>query len=190
MKLIITGHASPDAWSMVVLQGMLTLAFGVFIIVYPQRTIVVLLQILGVFWVLEGGLLVIAAAFGHIHAIRWGALLGRGLLSILAGVVILSYPLVSAVITVSRLASILGLLAIVFGLMEVITAVGIRETFSSKWSLMVGGILSCVAGISLLVHPFLSAAVTMSLVGFLTITVGLVRMVLALRLRVVKKHTT
>jgi uncharacterized membrane protein HdeD (DUF308 family) len=188
MKLIITGQASPDAWRMVVLQGMLTLAFGVFIIVYPQRTIVVLLHILGVFWVLEGGLLVIAAAFGHMYAIRWGALLGRGLLSILAGVVILSYPLVSAMITVARLASILGLLAIVFGLMEMITAMGIRETFSSKWSLMVGGILSGLVGVFLLIHPFLSAAVTISLVGFLTITVGLVRMVLALRLRVVKEH--
>ena len=50
-----------------------------------QRTIMVLLHILGVFWVIEG-----------------------------------------------------GLLAIVFGLMEMITAVGIRETFSSKWSLTVG----------------------------------------------------
>jgi hypothetical protein len=82
----------------------------------------------------------------------------------------------------------LGLLAMVFGLMEIITAVGIRETFSSKWSLMVGGILSALVGVFLLVHPFLSAAVMMSLVGFLTIIVGLVRMVLALRLRVVKEH--
>ena len=188
MKLIITGQASPDAWRMVVLQGLLTLAFGVFIIVHPQRVILVLLQILGLFWVIEGGLLVIAAAFGHIYNIRWGALLGRGFLSILAGVVVLSYPLVSAMITVSLLAFILGLLAIVFGLMELITAVGIRETFSSKWSLMVGGILSGLVGVFLLVHPFLSAAVTMSLVGFLTITVGLVRMVLALHLRMVKEH--
>ena len=188
MKLIITGQASPDAWKMVVVQGILTLAVGVFIIVHPQRTIVALLHILGVFWVLEGGLLVIAAAFGHIYEIRWGALLGRGLLSILAGVVILSHPLVSAAITLSRLASILGLLALVFGLMEIITAMGIRETFSSKWSLMVGGILSGLVGVFLLVHPVLSAAVMMSLVGFLTIAAGLVRMVLALRLRVLKEH--
>lgn len=186
MKLIITGQASPDAWRMVVLQGILTLAVGMLIILHPQRTLVVLLQILGVFWVIEGGLLVIAAAFGHIYEIRWGALLGRGILSILAGVVILSYPLVSATITVSLLASILGLLAIVFGLMEIITALGIRETFSSKWSLMAGGILSGLVGIFLLAQPVLSAAVMMSLVGFLTIAAGLVRMVLALRLRVMK----
>jgi uncharacterized membrane protein HdeD (DUF308 family) len=110
------------------------------------------------------------------------------LLSILAGVVILSYPVVSAMITVSLLAFVLGLLALVFGLMEVITALGIRETFSSKWSLMVGGILSGLVGLFLLVHPFWSAAVMMSLVGFLTIAAGFVRMVLALRLRVVKEH--
>jgi uncharacterized membrane protein HdeD (DUF308 family) len=189
MKLIITGQASPDAWKMVVLQGVLTFAVGMFIIVHPQRTIVALLQILGVYWVLEGALLVIAAAFGHIYAIRWGALLGRGCLSILAGMLILSHPLVSATITVSLMAFILGLLAIVFGLMEVITAVGIHETFSSKWSLMVGGILSGLVGVFLLVQPFLSAAVIMSLVGFLTIAAGLVRMVLALHLRVVEEHT-
>lgn len=84
---------------------------------------------------------------------------------------ILSNPLVSATITVSLMAFILGLLAIVFGLMEVITAVGIRETSSSKCSLMVGGILPGLVGIFLLAPPFLSAAVTMSLVELLTIAV-------------------
>jgi uncharacterized membrane protein HdeD (DUF308 family) len=183
MKLSITGIVPPDVWRMVILRGILALIFGLLLLVHPERTIVVLLQILGVFCLIEGFLLVIAAIFGHIYEIRWGALLGRGLLSVLAGVMILSHPLVSAVITVSLLAYILGLIAIVFGVMEIIMGLGIRETLSNKWSLIIGGILACILGLLLLFHPFVSAAAAMSITGVVITIVGLGWILLAFRLR-------
>lgn len=180
---MITGQSVPDVWRMVLLRGILTTLLGLLILFHPERTIVVLLQVLGVFWLIEGILFVIATIFGHIYEMHWGALFGRGLLSILAGVIIVSHPLISPVVTVSLLAYILGILAIVFGLMELITAVGMREPLSSKWSLMFGGILSCLVGLFLLIHPFVSTAVVMSILGFFIIIVGLGRIGLAFHLR-------
>ncbi len=141
----------------------------------------ILLQIVGVFWLIEGFFLVIAAWFGHIYGIRWWALLLRGLISILAGVVILGHPLVSAVLTVSILAYILAFLMIVSGLMEIITAIGSREPLSNKWSPLFGGTLSCLIGVFLGFHPFVSTAVVMSIVGFFAVIIGLGRIVLAFR---------
>jgi uncharacterized membrane protein HdeD (DUF308 family) len=181
--LMISGQASPDVWRMMVLRGILACLLGSLMIFHPERTIMVLLQILGGFWIIEGILLIIAAFYGHIYEIHRGALFGRGALSLLAGVLIFSHPLVSAVITVSLLTSVLGILAIIFGLMELITGFGIRETFSSKWSLILGGILACIAGVFLLIHPFVSAAMVLSIIGCLTLIAGLLRIVLAVRLR-------
>ena len=180
---VISDQESPDVWRMMILRGILTCLLGGLILFHPERTIMVLLQILGGFWIIEGILLVIAAIYGRIYEIRRGALFGRGVLSFLAGLLIFSHPLVSAVITVSLLASVLGILAVIFGFMEIITAVGIRERLSSKWSLMLGGVLTCIVGVFLLIHPFVSTAVILSIIGCLTLIAGLIRIVLAVRLR-------
>ena len=169
----------PNTWWLVLLRGILTCMFGLLVFFHPERTIIVLLQIIGIFWLIEGIFLVIAAMFGHIYEIRWGALLVRGVISTLAGIIVLSHPLISALVTIPMLAYILAFLAIVSGVMELITAVGIRDPFSNKWSAMAGGTLSSLIGIFLLFHPFVSAAVAMSIIGVLIFVVGFGRITLA-----------
>lgn len=180
---VISGQASPDVWRMMIVRGVLACLLGGLMLVHPERTIMVLLQILGGFWMIEGTLLVIATLYGRIYEIRGEALFGRGVLSFLGGLLIFGHPLIGAVITVSLLASVLGILAIIFGLMEFITGLGIRETSSSKWSLVLGGALAGIVGLCLLIHPFVSAATILSIIGCFTIIAGLIRIGLAIRLR-------
>jgi uncharacterized membrane protein HdeD (DUF308 family) len=137
------------------------------------------LQLIGIFWLIEGIFLVIAEMFDHIYEIRWGTLLVHGVISILAGMLVLGHPLISAFVTITMLAYILAFLAIVSGVMELITAMGIRESSSNKWSAMAEGVLSCLIGMFLLFHPFVSAAVAMSIIGVLVFVVGLGRLILA-----------
>lgn len=80
----------PGTWWLVFLRGILTCMFGVLVFFHPQRTIIILLQLIGIFWLIEGIFLVIAEMFGHIYEIRRGTLLVRGAISILAGMIVLS----------------------------------------------------------------------------------------------------
>jgi hypothetical protein len=52
---IITGQSVPDVWRMVLLRGILTTLLGLLILFHPERTIVVLLQVLGIFWLIGIG---------------------------------------------------------------------------------------------------------------------------------------
>ena len=178
MKRMLT-----DVWWIALLRGIFAVIFGLIALGYPGKTILLLVQIMGIFWFINGIFIVIAAIFGRIYAVKWWVLLLRGLLDILIGAVVLSHPLISAKVTVGLLVYIFAFVALAAGIMEIVMAIRARKEIEHKWSVIFGGVFSCLFGLLLLSRPLMSAAVLMIIIGGVAVIFGVSWIVFALNLR-------
>jgi uncharacterized membrane protein HdeD (DUF308 family)/predicted flap endonuclease-1-like 5' DNA nuclease len=107
-------------WSLVLIEGLFALLIGGLLIIYPGVTTVMLVQILGIFFLVKG-VLSFAAIIQDKRGWFW-KLLG-GILSICAGFIIINHPLWSGLMTPFILGILMGLLAILVGTIALIQAV-------------------------------------------------------------------
>src|SRR6266849_1387381 len=116
-------------WGWILAFGIITLLTGVAALVWPGRTLVVVavlfgiqLIVTGIFWIVSGAIeLFTALAQRGMRGRGWTATMG--ILSILAGIVVLVYP----GITLLVLAVVLGVWLLVFGAMQIFLAFQIRS---------------------------------------------------------------
>jgi uncharacterized membrane protein HdeD (DUF308 family) len=162
-------------WWLVLLQGILALVLGIALLVWPGVTLLLLVTFIGVYW-LGTGILTIFSAFTDRS--RWGWKLLSGVLSILAGLVVLFYPLYSAVLLPALLIIFIGIWGLVIGLISLVQAFR-----GAGWGAGVLGALSIIIGMLFLANPLVSAALLVLLVAVLAIIGGIVAIFLAFRLR-------
>ncbi|MFE6843121.1 HdeD family acid-resistance protein [Streptomyces sp. NPDC057686] len=105
-----------------VLVSMLAFLAGVLVLRHPMQTIGALSLILGVFWLLSGVLTAFTAITDRAQPHR-GLLFGLGVLGTVAGVVVLCFPVDSAV----ALTRLLGLWLVLLGVFEVVMAFALRS---------------------------------------------------------------
>jgi uncharacterized membrane protein HdeD (DUF308 family) len=104
------------------LLGVLALIIGLYALRHVLLTIVALALLLGIFWVVNGATELFAALSRHETAQRgWVAFMG--VLSLIAGIILLVYPAISVVV----LAVVVGVWLVVFGLMEIRMALRLRS---------------------------------------------------------------
>ncbi|MFK0237629.1 HdeD family acid-resistance protein [Streptomyces vinaceus] len=105
-----------------VLVAVLALLAGVLVLRHPMQTIGALSLILGVFWLVTGVLTAYTAIADHTVPHR-GLLFGLGALGAVAGIVVLCFPVDSAV----ALTRLLGLWLVLLGVFEVVMAFALRS---------------------------------------------------------------
>ncbi len=81
-------------WWLVLIQGIITLILGIFLLYYPYGTLLVLVTFLGAYWFVSGLFGLISLFVDRTNA-GWKILFG--ILGIIAGIAILTYPLYSYV---------------------------------------------------------------------------------------------
>ena len=90
------------------LGGLVSLVFGILLIARTQGTIEVIMLLLGLWWLIEG-LFNILAIF--IDKSQWGWKLLGGIFGVIAGLLVLNFPLVGGAIYFSVMVIVLGVLA-------------------------------------------------------------------------------
>jgi uncharacterized membrane protein HdeD (DUF308 family) len=104
------------------LLGVLSLIIGLYAVRHILITLLALVLLLGIFWVVSGTVeLFTALSHRQMHGRGWTAFMG--ILSILAGIVVLIYPSISLLV----LAVVLGIWLLVFGVMQISLAFRIRS---------------------------------------------------------------
>jgi uncharacterized membrane protein HdeD (DUF308 family) len=104
------------------LLGALSLIIGIYAVRHVLITLLALVLLLGIFWIVNGAIeLFTALSHRGMPSRGWTAVMG--ILSVVAGVVILAYPGISLVV----LAIVLSVWLLVFGVMEVTVAFRIRS---------------------------------------------------------------
>ncbi|MFD0268090.1 HdeD family acid-resistance protein [Streptomyces sp. NPDC127106] len=106
-----------------VLIALLSLLAGVLVLRHPMQTIGALSLIVGVFWLLTGVLTGYTAIADH-SLVHRGLLFGLGALGAVAGIVVLCFPVESAV----ALTRLLGLWFVLLGVFELVLAFALRSS--------------------------------------------------------------
>ena len=151
-------------WWLVLLEGIAAVILGLFLLTSPGATLFVLIQVLGIFW-LVGGLFRIISIF--LDNSLWGWKLVGGALGILAGIVVLQHPLWSSVLVPAIYVIILGIQALILGGVNLVMAFR-----GEGWGIGILGALSIVFGLILLFNPWIGVAVLPYVLGALGIVGG------------------
>lgn len=167
------------AWGWVLFFGIVTVGLGIVVLVWPDKTIVVVAVLFGIQLVIAGifrfvSALAIDDAPGGTRALL--ALLG--VLAFIVGI----YALRHVNVTIAALALLLGIFWIVNGVIELFTAIGHREMPGRGWTIILA-LLSIVAGVVVLAYPDISLVALAIVLGIWLVALGVIEIALAFKLR-------
>ena len=122
----VSAFASDDATGgtrvLLALLGVLSLIIGLYAVRHVLITLLALALLLSIFWIVSGAVEVFTAlSHREMQHRGWNAVMG--IVSVLAGIVILVYPGISLLV----LAVVLGIWLIIFGAMQITIAFRIRS---------------------------------------------------------------
>ena len=164
-------------WWLVLMGGILSVIIGVLLLTSPKETAFALVLALGFYWIIQGIFTLVGMFIDHS---AWGWKLFIGILSILAGTVILRYPIISAITIPQILILILGIQGLIYGIVMLIMAFK-----GGGWGAGILGALSIIFGLILMANwSSLIAVATLVWVGaFFALFVGIVQIFQAFRQR-------
>ena len=168
----------PHLWKSVLLSGVLSLALGVLVLVWPAKTILVAAIFFGAYLLVTGLLQVFHAFTLHVSA---G---GRVLLFISgAAAVILAVMCFRSISnSILLLAIWIGIGFIFRGMATAVSAISDPDTPGRGWEIFVG-VISLIAGIVVLGSPFESLATLTLVVGIWLIVMGVFEVVASFGVR-------
>jgi uncharacterized membrane protein HdeD (DUF308 family) len=167
-------------WWLILLRGIAAIVFGALAFIWPGITLVTLVLFWGAFTLIDGILALAHAIMGGNVGSRWWLAL-IGVLGIVVGLLTFLMPGVTALVLLVFIAS----WAIVLGVFQIIGAIRLRKEIDNEWTLGLGGALSVLFGVVLLIAPGAGAIGLIWVIGAYAIVFGVLLVMAALRL---KKH--
>jgi len=169
--MALESRRAPWWWGLI--AGIFNVIIGVLLLTIPVKTVFTLVLALGIYWVVEGIFIIVGMFIDHKG---WGWKLFMGVVSIIAGVVILRYPLMSAVAVPSIIILLLGIQGIITGIIGLIMAFK-----GGGWGAGILGALGIIFGI-ILVTNYANPAFVVTLVWVTAIVAlvgGLIQIVMS-----------
>lgn len=166
-------------WWLVILRGILAILFSVAAFAWPQVTIVLMVWMFGIYAILAGLVSVRTGLSRTKTSSRWWAFLLDGLVRIAVGVMALIWPDLATLAIVLLIAS----WAILTGILEIAAAIRLRYEITSEWLLGLGGIISIVLGVLLLIQPLAGGIAIIWTIAAYAMIFGVLLIVFGFRLR-------
>jgi uncharacterized membrane protein HdeD (DUF308 family) len=162
-------------WWLVLIEGIAAVIIGVLLLLAPQATLELVLQLFALYWVVDG-VLRLASAFTD--PVDRGLKIAMGSLGVLAGIAVIRHPLWLAVALTFMLVALIGFAGVAIGVLSFIQA-----SRGGGWGAAIVGVLSLLFGLIVLVHPFLSGDAWGYFYAGASLIGGLVAIVMAFRMR-------
>jgi uncharacterized membrane protein HdeD (DUF308 family) len=166
-------------WWLYAVRGLVAVIFGIMALIWPGQTLQALILVFGAFVLVDGIFAVIAGILSAPYFNRWWAVLLEGAVGILVGLMAFFWPAVTG----RALLYLIAAWALITGIFEILAAVQLRRVITNEWMLILGGLLSILFGILLVVFPGAGAVSIVWLIGFYAIVFGISEMIFAFRLR-------
>jgi uncharacterized membrane protein HdeD (DUF308 family) len=166
-------------WGWLLAFGLITVAAGIAVLVWPGKTLVVIAVLFGI-QLIVAGIFRFVAAFA-VHDLTGGTRVLYALLGVLSLIIGL-YAVRHVLITLLALALVLGIFWIINGSVELFTALSHREMQSRGWSGFMGA-LSIVAGIVVLAYPGVTLVTLAVILSVWLIVFGFGQIFAAFRIR-------
>jgi uncharacterized membrane protein HdeD (DUF308 family) len=166
-------------WWVLLARGVVAIVFGTLTLALPGLSLATLVLLFGAFCLADG----VMAAWTALSSRkpnenRWLLLIG-GLLGIGVGLLTIFQPAVTALALLFYIA----VWAIATGVVQLITAIRLREEMASEWMLALAGVASLTFGALLLARPDAGALAALGLIAGYALVLGVLLVVLALELR-------
>jgi uncharacterized membrane protein HdeD (DUF308 family) len=173
----IAKSVTNQSW-LLVLQGILAVAFGVIAWVWPDLTVTTLVILFGAYAIASGVMSLWAAVGAHRVGDSPWPFIFRGLLGIGTGVVVAVWPDISAL----ALLYVIAAWAIVVGIYEVMAAIALRKAIGNEWLLALAGIASIAFGVLAAIYPGDGAVALVWTIGVYAIVFGILMIAYGFRL--------
>jgi uncharacterized membrane protein HdeD (DUF308 family) len=158
--------------SISVLAGIVAIGFGLIAILWPHITLALLVVIFGAFAVGYGVVSLVEMVNRMRRAETWWTSLIIGIVSIIAGLYVLTNVAVSTII----LAWVIAVWALFVGIIEIVAAIATRQ-----FLLLILGVVSVVFSFILLSHPTTGALALVFVIGIYAVVRGILVLLLAFR---------
>jgi uncharacterized membrane protein HdeD (DUF308 family) len=178
----IQGHLASilsRRWWMLLLRGLVAIAFGIVCWVEPGISLASLVLLFGAYSLVDGVLNAWAALEGRAHHEHWWVLFLEGLLGIGIGVLTFIAPAITALALLFYIA----IWAIATGVLEIVAAIRLRKEIQNEWLLILAGLASVVFGTLLMAQPAAGALALLWLIAAYAIFFGVLLVVLAFKVR-------
>lgn len=167
------------SWGWLLMLGVFTLLFGVALLVWPGKTLVVIATFLGIYLLLSGIFQIVAgfATSGLDGGMRALAIVA-GIVSVLLGL----FAFRSVTHSVVLLVLLIGFGWLFRGLVRMIAAIADKTTVARGWQIA-EGLFGALAGVVILVWPAPSLQVLAWVSGIIFVLLGLIEVVAAFKVR-------
>jgi uncharacterized membrane protein HdeD (DUF308 family) len=163
-------------WWALALRGLVAVLFGLLTLLLPGITLVTLVFLFGAYALVDGVFNFIG--FFRVASHQW-ALLGEGVIGIVAGFLTFAWP----AITAFALLYLIAFWAILTGIFEIVAGIRLRKTIANEWFLLVMGFLSLLFGLLIVFAPGTGALAIVLWMGAYALVFGIFLLTLAFRLR-------
>jgi uncharacterized membrane protein HdeD (DUF308 family) len=173
-------------WWAFVLRGVIAVLFGLMAFFMPGMALLTLVFMFG-FYSIADGIFNIIAAFQRAPSQQpWWALLISGILGIIAGLIALFIPGITAIVLLYIIAG----WAIATGIMQIVAAVRLRKQIDGEWLLALSGVLSVVLGVLIAIFPGAGALTVVIWIGAYAFVFGILLISLGVKLRTLMKRAS
>ena len=157
------------------LNGLLAIAVGVVILLWPGLSLYALTILVGAF-ALATGIVALVSAFSPDAKNERGWLVFSGLLGIAVGIIVLAWPNISAL----ALLYVIGAYAVVLGIIGIYGAFWLPLDGGDTALMVLSGLISILFGIVIFAKPGTGALVTLALIAAFALVTGITELVVAI----------
>ncbi len=166
-------------WWLLLLRGLMAIAFGVLSWVQPGISLAALVMLFGIYALIDGVAGVWSSLAGHKDDGHWWVLLLWGVVGVGVGTLTLSAPGITALALLFYIA----LWAVATGVLQIVAAVRLRNEIKGEWLLALSGLASVAFGVVLMARPMAGAVALLWIIATYAILFGILMVVLAFKAR-------
>lgn len=166
-------------WWVMMLRGIIALVFALLAIFWTDLTLEILVVLFAIYAIGEGVFAIAASIQASKKHEQWGVFLLEGVLGIIAGVFILTWPGISIMIFVYLIA----LWALLTGLAEILIGASVELSPTARSMIVIVGVLSLILGVVMLAYPAATIIVLIWLLGIYALIAGIAMIVFSVELK-------
>jgi len=151
------------------LRGVLMVLGGLYALIWPAEALTVLVLAGGILLLVDGLLGLWSLTFGGGKSGNYWFDVVANALSVILGILILFSPFIAALLTATFMATLVGIAALVVGVMQIVVVVRERDSYARIWPVVLSGISYVIIGLVFLFFPLISSTVMVMIGGLFMI---------------------
>jgi uncharacterized membrane protein HdeD (DUF308 family) len=170
-------------WWVLLVRVIAAILFGIAALLWPELALVTLVLMFAAYAFIDG-ILNIVFALQHRGHPRWWVTLLEGVIGVVAGIAAFLWPDMAGFVLLNFIA----FWAILTGILRIVLAIRLREEIQGEFWMGLGGALSILFGILIILFPGAGALSIVWMIATYAILFGVIMVVLAFRLRSFNEH--